>query len=97
MYELGVGKLGMTPFEFWGCTYREFEIKAKAYQERDRQEWQRATQQTAWVINAFRGKGKPAVKVEDFLGSPDKPKRKKKTTEKESKELITDLMDEFGF
>ena len=87
----------MTPFEFWGCTYREFEVKVKAYQERDRQEWVRNTQQTVWVLNAFRGKGKSAVTVDDLLGSPDKPKRKKKTTEKESKELLTDLMDEFGF
>lgn len=85
------------PEQFWGLTMYEFELKAKAHSKKTREEWERAAQQTVWIVNSFRQKGQRALKLNDLIKDPNEKKAKEKTTPKKSMNFITDLKKQFGY
>jgi hypothetical protein len=100
LQEIGIGTLQLSPFDFWQLTLGELWILLAGHRRRQRAEWTRTAQQTAWILNSFKKKGATRIKVEDLIGSEKEEsterKPRGKTTEAESKELVNELIDRFG-
>jgi len=57
---------GLLPEQFWDMTFREVSYFTSSVLENEKLEWRRHSYLLSILANQNRGKGKPAIKPDDF-------------------------------
>jgi hypothetical protein len=90
------GFLGLTPWQFWDLTPREFGNMSAGHRRRDDVEWQRYAQLASWIMSAQMGKKAPTA---DKLLGKDKQRKERRNNVvsiEEKRKTLDDLERSLG-
>jgi len=89
--EFAFGEIGLTPFDFYRMSYREFENLKNGYENKVNREREYRAHLTCWIVNSS-GNFKKPIEIGDIIPQQEKQEKTNTVMSQEEKDELKKII-----